>query len=554
MIFTQGTDSELIHSTSCNSENFEEVKTDRTNEARLRVLELLKDNDSKPTRKKFIKEREEFGLTDTEAGIIFSDALKEFKSRMKEDFGKLNHKPKPVRPKIEPEEKEEITVDDEELRKRLTLRTPKQQILDYLNTQVKQDPELVESVYDAISSSYSDEPINLGVLAPTSDGKSYAVNQIAKRFPKGDIITIGRASPTALIHEKGDLIDKNGKSVREVLEDLDFEIAMSSDKQKTEELKSKRLTMLDGAKNCIDFTHKTVLFMDNPHPQTFEMIKTIMSHDEKEILFKTTKTDGSLKVLDTLVRGWPSVIFCSAKNEWKNEVWPEVQNRIMIKSPNSNISKYKAANQHTAKKRGIPHWASELYNNEKEELFAKYHIQEMKKFMINACENGNPVLNLFHDIIADIFPSNQGEMMRHLNRLLSLVNIETLHNAQQRPRLEIQINDKIEIAYFTTVDDLENAARVMGDISSISPEKISFYNKVFLKLYNETEVDQHTIDDTPWLTSDVITAKYVEVFKKPLDSKKINENYLKPLVDAGILESRPKENNKRSFINQETPF
>lgn len=76
---------------------------------------------------------------------------------------------------------------------------PLQQIEDYLNTRIKKDPILVKQLVRTFLSTYTDNPINIALLAPSSDGKTYATVEVSKIFPKEDIILVGRMSPTALI-------------------------------------------------------------------------------------------------------------------------------------------------------------------------------------------------------------------------------------------------------------------------------------------------------------------------------------------------------------------
>jgi hypothetical protein len=49
-------------------------------------------------------------------------------------------------------------------------------------------------------SAYSYNPLRIGIRAPTTEGKTYAVIQsILKYFPKGDYVLIGSISPRTLI-------------------------------------------------------------------------------------------------------------------------------------------------------------------------------------------------------------------------------------------------------------------------------------------------------------------------------------------------------------------
>lgn len=417
-------------------------------------------------------------------------------------------------------------------------------IVKYLNTRIKEDPLLVKQLIRVYLSAYTDNPINMALLAPSSDGKTYATVEVSKIFPKEDIILIGRMSPTALIHQHGFLIDEEGNNIEDTLEEITQRIIdakLSKDKTLENETKKERDELLKNARRCVDLTHKILLFLDNPQPQTYETLKPIMSHDSPEIEYITTKGDGSLNVSKSVIRGWPVFIFCSAKNEEKNEVWEEIKTRVFMTSPNSDIKKYKEANQLTAVKFGVPTWAKSLYTNDKDKELAKFHIEEFRTKLTTLCKDGsNPVINTFYQPIAEKFPHNQGVSMRHFTRLMSFINLETILNSDFNPGLIVEINGKIIRSVFTTINDIDSACNILENISTLSPEKIKFYNKIF-------EPSLVGVLDAS-LTSSQLAEFYTKIFDKPITVKQITENYLKPLVDAGILATKPNPLNASQYL------
>jgi len=102
---------------------------------------------------------------------------------------------------------------------------PLVQIKKYLNSKIKNDDKLVEKILWIYFSAYTANPINLGIMAPSSEGKTYASVVVSSIFPKEDIISVGRMSPTALIHQNGILVDENLNSIENILELLDNDIA-----------------------------------------------------------------------------------------------------------------------------------------------------------------------------------------------------------------------------------------------------------------------------------------------------------------------------------------
>ena len=97
--------------------------------------------------------------------------------------------------------------------------------------------------------------------------------------------------------------------------------------------------------------------MNLPHPQTWEILKAILSHDSWEIehpfVDKTEYVGTQVKKVVTW--GWPVCIFCSAKDESKWDIWPEIQSRCLITSPNMSIEKYQESNFLTAQIMSLPY-------------------------------------------------------------------------------------------------------------------------------------------------------------------------------------------------------
>jgi hypothetical protein len=161
-------------------------------------------------------------------------------------------------------------------------------IEDYLNTTIKCDPDIIRQLPRIYLSAYTDNPINVFLIAPSSEGKSYATTETAKIFPKQDAMIIGRMSPTAIIHQHGELQDKDGFPIQDSIDLLDSKIEEAKGEEKRE-FKCQKKDLLEEARIVVDLKNKILIFIDNPHPATYEMLKPIMSHDAKEITYQTTK-------------------------------------------------------------------------------------------------------------------------------------------------------------------------------------------------------------------------------------------------------------------------
>jgi len=162
--------------------------------------------------------------------------------------------------------------------------------------------------------------------------------------------------------------------------------------------------------------------------------------------------------------------------------------------------------------------------------------------------------------MAELFPHNEGITMRHFKRLMSFVNIETLINAYSNMKIEYHHHTTKEKQTFviTSLKSIKDAIKILGNISTVAPEKIKFYNEVFVPLLKEHYSIQakigeeqkkfNLIVDTQTLTASDLAEKYTKVFHKLTTPKKIQENYLKPLTDEGILDYSRNPDNKKQFL------
>ncbi len=147
-----------------------------------------------------------------------------------------------------------------------------------LGLTIKYDEENKLSTFLCELSAYTESAqFNISYNAPSSTGKSYIPTEIARLFPEDDVMEIGYCSPTAFFHDTGEY-----------------------DKDKNQYL--------------VDLSHKILIFLDQPHTMLLEHLRPLLSHDKKEIKLKITDKSqkAGLRTKTVLLRGYPSVIFCTA--------------------------------------------------------------------------------------------------------------------------------------------------------------------------------------------------------------------------------------------------
>jgi hypothetical protein len=113
----------------------------------------------------------------------------------------------------------------------------------------------------------------------------------------------------------------------------------------------------DNACPLIDLSSKKIyIFLELPHPDLWAIIKPIMSHDKfvMEHPYVELNIQKGIHVRNIMTMGFPTFIFCTAKDESRWEQWDEIVSRSV-----GNVSKYEfkrhwEANVLNAQLLGIP--------------------------------------------------------------------------------------------------------------------------------------------------------------------------------------------------------
>ena len=97
-------------------------------------------------------------------------------------------------------------------------------IINAIKREVKRDDVLIRQVFYTALSAYTFEPINLGIISPTSEGKTYTTMKVMQYFPREDVWLIGNMSDKALIRQRGILINSKGESIQKQIDELKDEL------------------------------------------------------------------------------------------------------------------------------------------------------------------------------------------------------------------------------------------------------------------------------------------------------------------------------------------
>ncbi|MGH9973014.1 MAG: hypothetical protein ACRD93_03855, partial [Nitrososphaeraceae archaeon] len=395
--------------------------------------------------------------------------------------------------------------------------------------EVKRDDVLIRQVFYTVTSAYTLDPINLGIISPTSEGKTYTTMKVVQYFPKEDVWLIGQMSDKALIRQKGILINSKGESIQKQIDKLREELHNTTTatvriepykpeenndddepkkrptitervNMKKAEIKKELDNLLKDAIRLIDLQGKILVFLEPPRRELWNLVKPILSHDDVEISFDyvdKTEKEG-FRTQRVIVRGWPACIFCSAKDESRWEIWPEIQSRFLITSPNINQDKVHDGNVLIAQRKGLPNSIQQqIIVSDKERELAKKAVSFLKKWTRHLYQShmldyqhANAVWIPYNRILADALKSERGTDNRITNRIFSLLNIIPLTKVHHRPNL-VYGKERLVIA---ELEDLSEALHITQNVSGIPTHKLKFYKEIFLPLY-ESKIKPDIKDD-----------------------------------------------------------
>jgi hypothetical protein len=471
-----------------------------------------------------------------------------------------------------------LTIDEIEIKSKIKSEEFFEYVIKTIKKTVKCEDALIRQIlYTGLSTYVEDDPINLGVLAPTSEGKTYAIIESLQYFPDEDILYIGQMSPKVLVRQKGILIDKKSceplddkvHELRTKIRELNKKKRTSKDKDVTadldEEIKKRDediRELFKNSKTLIDLRGKIVVFLEPPQHELWNLLKPILSHDKKEIEFpfvdKTANSNAETK--DVVVRGWPACIFCSAKDESKWEIWNEIKSRILVTSPNMVQQKYEESNKLISQSKGLPNIIQQqiiISDDEIETaksciLLIKEKIKELR--LKNNNKNGGKISLWipYFDLLQKILPANKGTDVRFTKKVFSLLNIVPIVKNNLRVVLMMEGEDSI-IAY---IDDLKEVLSITQNLDGVPKFKVDFFNEIFYPCFNrKTKADSNNKEGKDRKEEEikaVTTRELCDYFKekkgKPISTDNLKHTYLNPLINEGIIDYTESKINSKQNI------
>jgi hypothetical protein len=439
---------------------------------------------------------------------------------------------------------------------------------------VKNDEDLVEHLLRVGFSSFTSNPLNLAVMAPTSEGKTWAITHTLKLFENAHFFT--GATPKTFFYETGELIDKDGNRIQERVDELRATIADKSAKKSDRLAARGELRELSsGSATRVNLEGRLLVFLDAPEHSLWNALKPLLSHDLMNSTYSTVdKTSvGAQRTKKIILHGWPACVFASARDEDQWAMWPELRTRFGVVSPSSNPSKYYEANRLTSKLFGLPSFLLKKEFPESMERAAKDEVKRIRQAIESlrllghseggGSERDNFSFNPFAAWLDENFPHDVGSKMRAFRNLHSYINLSAFMNFDRRPRIIIDGHPR---ALVVAREDVASSLRlILGSFSSeIPPHKIAFYREFVIpaweaKARSELPMkkgkDEKLVPDDrplkdgdykPLTVSDVVD--YCNGHGNGIGPNRVRDTYLKSLLEVDLVKEEADPADRRRSL------
>lgn len=384
-----------------------------------------------------------------------------------------------------------------------------QELVEILGLTIKKDEKNKIVTFLCELSAYTENAqFNISYNAPSSTGKSFIPLEISKLFPNEDVMRLGNCSPTAFFHEQGEF-DKDKNTI------------------------------------VVDLSRKIIIFLDQPHTALLERLRSLLSHDEKEMHSKITDKNqrGGNRTKTVIIRGFPSVIFCTAGLH----IDEQEATRFLLLSPEINPEKIRGGIVEAIKK--------ESDKDKYEAWLEENPMRKILKERIRAIklENIREIKIASYGKIEERFLGNNKVLkprhQRDIKRLSSLIKSFALLNLWWRDRDGSTIT--------ANEDDIEQAFRIWDDISvsqelNLPPYIYNLYREVIMQAWQDKNASQNQeimkITGTAGLSRQEILQRHFEVYGRMLDNNQLRQQILPMLETAGLISQEADKNDKRKIL------
>ncbi len=384
-----------------------------------------------------------------------------------------------------------------------------QNLVEILGLTIKRDEEnKIVTFLCELSAFTENAQFNISYNAPSSTGKSYIPTEIARLFPEEDVLELGYCSPTAFFHDVGEW----NKEMKEYV---------------------------------VDLSRKILIFLDQPHTLLLQHLRPLLSHDKKEISVKITDKSQKfgLKTKNVLLKGYPSVIFCTAGLR----IDEQEATRFLLLSPEVNHEKIRQGILESIKKEADAESYKSWLDENPERKLLKERIRAIK------LEGIREINIASHQKVIDRFLTENKVLkprhQRDIKRLASLIKSFALINLWWRDRSGTTIT--------ANEDDIEQAFKVWDTISvsqelNLPPYIYNLYQEVILKAWGDKNANKgdgfEEATAKLGLSRQELLQKHFEVYGRMLDTHQLRQQILPMLETAGLIVQETDPDDKRKML------
>lgn len=368
---------------------------------------------------------------------------------------------------------------------------------DGIELMVKGDKQNARLIFFTMLSALTSEPMNTLLMGESSTGKTWLQQSIADLFPTEEelprrerfMMTKSYSSPTSFYHEMG------------------------SYNKETKE-------------RTIECFPKIFNFLDMPNKALLDRMKTLLSHDDKQLVF--TYTDPNHRAQTVIMRGWPALTYSTTDLKLSDEL----STRCWLATPSTNLNKITQALRLVALREKDPVRYREILDADPNRQKIRQWVQQLiQKARLEGplevkIHDEQEILNKFKQLLKEN-PHNRTP--RDLARFFALVKtIAVFHG-----RDVSQSSDVYEA--FETVNGI-----IECNLKGIIPAVWKFYHEVVLPAYKDAMAN---LDESVDLSRQQIRDKYRQIYGETLDKNRYDA-YTEALHGKGLVELVPDPNHR----------
>ena len=378
-------------------------------------------------------------------------------------------------------------------------------LVEALGVTVKRDDANKVITFLVMLSAFTeDDQINLSFRAESSTGKSYIPLEVASLFPEDRVVKLAYSSPTSFFHDRGSWDEESEMII-------------------------------------INLEKKILIFLDQPHNALLERLRPLLSHDQKELIYKITdkREKLGLRTKNVKIIGYPAVIFCTGRLALDEQE----ATRMILLSPEVSQEKLREAVYLKILKEANEKAFKQYVESDPRRKALRERVKRIAELKVAEIIVPEPekIFKRFIESRRILKPRHS----RDAGRLMALIKILALLNYMHR---KVERNgDRLTV--YASEKDVDAAFELWDQIAEPQEYNLSpFVLEVFKQVIEPLAREKSITDVAQGPTSVEIMRRFLEVFGRPL-SRTIWEKEIVPSLEAaGLLERETHPQDRRKVI------